>query len=204
MKRLFQKPIRSMKYVLLIVLPLVIVAVITLWAGSSTVYALPEYAARTGEPCAACHVSAGGGGPRTLRGLLWSAQGKPDKVPDLPGMLIAPRVTDGTELYQIACAGCHGAKGEGLFAMGLVNTKISPSSIREYTLVGIPKLGMPPFQDQFTPDQLNSLVKYVAGLSSGEIPPPVDAYPLLPAQFHCISGPSQPDCGAGAQESGGN
>ncbi len=204
MKRLFRKPIQSLKILFLIALSLIVVTGITLWAGSSTVYALPEYAARTGEPCAACHVSAGGGGPRTLRGLLWSARGRPDKVPDLPGMLIAPRVTDGMELYQIACAGCHGSKGEGLFAMGLVNTKISPSSIRAYTLVGIPKLGMPPFQGQFTPDQLSSLVKYVAGLSSGEIPPPVDAYPLPPAQFHCISGSAQPDCSPGAQESGGN
>jgi mono/diheme cytochrome c family protein len=204
MKRLFQKPVRFLKYFILIALSLMIVAIVTLWAGSSTVYALPEYASRTGEPCAACHVSAGGGGPRTLRGLLWSARGRPDKVPDLPGMLIAPRVTDGMELYQIACAGCHGTKGEGLFAMGLVNTKISPSSIRAYTLVGIPKLGMPSFQGQFTPDQLNSLVKYVAGLSTGEIPPPVDAYPLPPAHFHCISGSAEPDCSISAQESGGN
>ncbi len=204
MKRLFQKPIRSLKYFILIALSLMIVVIVMLWAGSSTVYALPEYASRTGEPCAACHVSAGGGGPRTLRGLLWSARGRPDKVPDLPGILIAPRVTDGMELYQIACAGCHGTKGEGLFAMGLVNTKISPSSIRAYTLVGIPKLGMPSFPDQFTPDQLNSLVKYVAGLSTGQIPPPVDAYPLPPAHFHCISGSADPDCSISAQESGGN
>ena len=68
----------------------------------------PEYATLTGEGCATCHVSPGGGGPRTLRGLLWAVRGKPAKVPTLPGVLIAPNVTDGAELYDIACAACHG------------------------------------------------------------------------------------------------
>ncbi len=47
---------------------------VTLWVAAQPVHALPEYAARTGESCATCHVSPGGGGPRTLRGLLWAAR----------------------------------------------------------------------------------------------------------------------------------
>jgi mono/diheme cytochrome c family protein len=42
---------------------------VTLWAAAQPVHALPEYAARTGEACATCHVSPGGGGPRA--GPLW-------------------------------------------------------------------------------------------------------------------------------------
>jgi hypothetical protein len=48
-------------------------------------HALPEYATRTGQQCSTCHVNPAGGGPRTLRGLLWLAQGRPDQVPPLPG-----------------------------------------------------------------------------------------------------------------------
>jgi len=47
------------------------------------VQALPEYAAQTGEPCASCHISPSGGGPRTPRGQAWIADGKPGAVPDL-------------------------------------------------------------------------------------------------------------------------
>ncbi len=45
--------------------------------------ALPEYSAQTGEPCATCHVSPSGGGPRAPRGQGWLAAGKPGAVPDL-------------------------------------------------------------------------------------------------------------------------
>jgi anti-sigma factor RsiW len=45
--------------------------------------ALPEYAAQTGEPCASCHVSPSGGGPRTPRGQAWVGSGKPGAVPGL-------------------------------------------------------------------------------------------------------------------------
>lgn len=45
--------------------------------------ALPEYSAQTGEPCATCHVSPSGGGPRGTRGQAWVGGGKPGVVPDL-------------------------------------------------------------------------------------------------------------------------
>jgi mono/diheme cytochrome c family protein len=44
--------------------------------------ALPEYSAQTGEPCASCHVSPSGGGPRGPRGQAWVASNKPGEVPD--------------------------------------------------------------------------------------------------------------------------
>lgn len=49
---------------------------------ASTAGALPEYSAQTGEPCATCHVSPSGGGPRGPRGQAWVASSKPGAVPD--------------------------------------------------------------------------------------------------------------------------
>jgi mono/diheme cytochrome c family protein len=192
----------SSSILFLLVFPALVFA--TLLMNSRTAYALPEYATRTGEPCAACHVSAGGGGPRTLRGLLWSARGKPDKVPVMPGMLIAPRAVDGIELYQIACGGCHGNKGEGLFAMGLVNTKVNQDAVRSFILHGIPRLGMPSFEGQFTDAQLDTLVAYVGGMASGEIPPPPDFYRLPAPVFSCAPASTDPACQAAAFDEGGN
>lgn len=48
----------------------------------SSADALPEYASQTGEPCASCHVSPSGGGPRGPRGQAWVASEKPGYVPD--------------------------------------------------------------------------------------------------------------------------
>jgi mono/diheme cytochrome c family protein len=48
----------------------------------STAEALPEYSAQTGEPCASCHISPSGGGPRGPRGQAWVASEKPGSVPD--------------------------------------------------------------------------------------------------------------------------
>ena len=48
----------------------------------SSADALPEYASQTGEPCASCHISPSGGGPRGPRGQAWVASGKPGAVPD--------------------------------------------------------------------------------------------------------------------------
>ena len=50
---------------------------------NSTAKALPEYSSQTGEPCATCHVSPSGGGPRGPRGQAWVASSKPGAVPDL-------------------------------------------------------------------------------------------------------------------------
>lgn len=191
MKRLTLRLIHTLPYAALGAIALGAWLAVSMWIGTPPAHALPEYATRTGEPCATCHVNPGGGGPRTLRGLLWSARSRPDQVPTLPGVLIAPGVRDGAELYLIACAACHGTKGEGTFGRELSGTSLREGKIRTTVLNGRARSGMPAFEGQFTPDQLATLVTFVAGLASGEITPPPDSYPLPPAEFKCtpIAGP---------------
>lgn len=162
-------------------------AVLVLWALSAVApaHALPEYAQRTGEPCATCHVNPGGGGPRTLRGALWAARGRPDQVPTLPGVLLAPGVKDGAELYEIGCAGCHGFAGEGLFGRELANTGLTADKIRSNVLRGRAQSGMPAFEGMFTDAQLKALVDYTAALAAGKAAAPPTAYPLPRAEFRC-------------------
>jgi mono/diheme cytochrome c family protein len=169
----------------LAVLALAALVLAMLLLESRPVHALPEYSTLTGETCAACHVSPGGGGPRTLRGLLWGALGQPSELPRLPNALIAPGVADGADLYDIACAACHGQQGQGLYAMRLTGTGIGPASVRSFIRRGIVSIGMPAFDGQFTDDQMEALVAYVAGLASGQIPPPPLTEPLPPAHFRC-------------------
>ncbi|MBI5350207.1 MAG: cytochrome c [Chloroflexi bacterium] len=195
MKRLSAGLIRLLQYVSIVTLVAVVLLSVMMIGNVPTAHALPEYASRTGEGCATCHVSPGGGGPRTLRGLLWGARGKPDKVPTLPGVLIAPYVNDGAELYDIACAACHGKKAEGLFAIGLVGIDISKVSVRSFIERGITRSGMPSFQGQFTDDQLSALVDFVTGLSNGSVKPLPDSYPLSPARFKCDPLKQSTGCG---------
>lgn len=185
----------AVQYGAIVTVALVIFGLIALSAPPPRVHALPEFADRTGEPCAACHVSPGGGGPRTLRGLLWAARGHPDQVPTLPNVLIAPGVSDGLELYDIACAACHGRKGEGLFGATLTDSALRDSKIRSNVLRGRERSGMPAFEGQFTDEQLAALVAYVAGLASGRILPPPDTYPLPRGQLTCTSNPAPAACG---------
>ncbi len=187
--------IRLGQYLLIVLLASITVLIASAWGDHRIAYALPEYASRTGEPCATCHVNPGGGGPRTLRGLLWSARGKPDAVPQLPGILIAPGVTEGAELYDIACAGCHGRQGQGLFAISLVGIGVPETSIRSFVTRGIPRSGMPTFGGQFTDSQLDALVTFVAGLASGEIAPQPESYSLPPARFKCSPASASAKCG---------
>lgn len=58
-------------------------AVVLALIPNGEVRALPEYSAQTGEPCATCHISPSGGGPRGPRGQAWVASAKPGAVPDL-------------------------------------------------------------------------------------------------------------------------
>jgi len=186
MRRLTRNITRLGQSFIIVMLALVVYFSVRLALGERPVHALPEYAPRTGEPCATCHVSAGGGGPRTLRGMLWAARGRPDDIPDLPGTLIAPGVDAGVELYDIACAGCHGRNGEGLYGISLAGRGISQAAVRSFIRDGIPELGMPAFAGQFTPEQLNSLSKFVAEMSAGTIIP--DAYLLPPPEADCLPG----------------
>lgn len=61
---------------------LLVTALFLSFLPASTAQALPEYSAQTGEPCASCHISPSGGGPRGPRGLAWVASSKPGAVPD--------------------------------------------------------------------------------------------------------------------------
>ena len=86
------------------------------FAARPIAYALPEFATHTGEPCSTCHVNPAGGGPRTMRGSLWIAAGKPDQVPPLPGSQASASsgpLDDAALFAKFGCAGCHGASGEG-------------------------------------------------------------------------------------------
>jgi mono/diheme cytochrome c family protein len=183
-------------------IPMIIAALVGVFVFAMTVmlvdqhsaYALPEYAKRTGEACATCHVNPGGGGPRTLRGALWAAKGKPDKVPALPGVLLAPGVTDGAELYQIACSTCHGQKGEGLFGLPLADSGLKNSKIRSTILSGRLQSGMPSFNGMFIDTQLQALVDYVVALGDGTAEIPPAEYPLAAPAFDCSAQSSTP-CG---------
>lgn len=162
---------------------------------SNPVQALPEYAKRTGESCATCHVNPGGGGPRTLRGALWAARGRPDQVPALPGVLLAPGVDDGAELYEIACSTCHGLNGEGLFGREIANTGVNADKIRSNILRGRLNSGMPSFEEMFTEAQLQALIDYTLALSTGKAEIPPAQYPLDPPAFNCSSQTSSEACG---------
>lgn len=184
MKRFPSSFIRVMQIVAVVVLFYGAFVGVAILVGEQPAHALPEYTGRTGESCGACHVSAGGGGPRTLRGLLWSARGKPDAIPDLPGSLLAPGVSDGLELYDIACAGCHGFTGQGLFAINLVGNGASRATNRSFILRGIPNTEMPAFEDQMTEEQIEILVDFVTEMSRGAIELP-EEYPLPRPELKC-------------------
>ena len=187
--------VRLSQYAVIAGISLFVISAVGIIMGENPAHALPEFVARTGEPCSTCHVNPGGGGPRTLRGLLWAAQGRPDQVPELGNILIAPGVEDGVELYDIACASCHGASGEGLFGLALSGSGISDTMIRAITLFGLERSGMPGFEGQFTDEQLEALVVYAAGIASGEIEPAPATYPLPPGKLECIVSPETDRCG---------
>lgn len=67
--------------VILTILLTLIMAVLLVTLAAD-VQALPEYSSQTGEPCASCHISPSGGGPRGPRGQAWVGSGKPGEVPD--------------------------------------------------------------------------------------------------------------------------
>ena len=71
------------RYFILLGILLLATALFLAMLSASTAGALPEYSAQTGEPCATCHVSPSGGGPRGPRGQAWVASSKPGAVPDL-------------------------------------------------------------------------------------------------------------------------
>ncbi|MBI5963223.1 MAG: cytochrome c [Chloroflexi bacterium] len=170
---------------LLAIAAIAVFILLAISSSSNSVQALPEYSHRTNEACAVCHVNPGGGGPRTLRGALWAARGKADEVPVLPGVLIAPGVDDGAELYEIACATCHGMYGEGLFGRVIANTGVKPQKISTNILRGRLNSGMPSFEGMFTEAQLQALIDYTYELATGKAEIPPATYPLELPEFKC-------------------
>ncbi len=176
--------IKAMQIGALAVLAIGTMVVVGLMTQERPAHALPEYASRTGEACGACHVNPGGGGPRTMAGLMWSAQGRPDALPALT-INIAPGVTDGAELYDIGCAGCHGLSGEGLFGPAIAGSGLQERKVETAIVRGRERSGMPAYEGQLTDEQLTALVTYTAGLASGQIEPPPTSYELPTGQFTC-------------------
>ncbi|MBI4789151.1 MAG: hypothetical protein HY782_19135 [Chloroflexi bacterium] len=83
--------LRTTNYVLRIAgcLMLLFLFALVLLCGAPPARAMPEYAARVGEPCASCHVSPAGGGLRNVRGQAWIASDKPALVPSTADALKA-------------------------------------------------------------------------------------------------------------------
>ncbi|MCL4394004.1 MAG: hypothetical protein M1482_04220 [Chloroflexi bacterium] len=61
--------------------PVLLAGIVLVIFAASPAQAMPEYAARVGEPCASCHVSPAGGGMRNIRGQAWVASDRPAVVP---------------------------------------------------------------------------------------------------------------------------
>jgi len=161
---------------------------VLVFAAREPVHALPEYAVRTGQPCATCHVNPAGGGPRTLRGLLWVAQGKPDLVPPLPGGEEKPAAAlDGQALFEkFACSGCHGPSGEGGVGPALNQTGLSADEFIQVTRNG--QGAMMSFKPDVMSDaELEAIIQYVQALGRGEVQtgPVLEKRALPPAQLTC-------------------
>lgn len=134
-------------------------------------HALPEYATRTGQQCATCHVNPAGGGPRTLRGLLWIARGRPDEVPPLPG---SEAETDGAALSgatlyeKFECSRCHGLVGNGDVGPALNQGEQSTDELVQIIRNGVGAMkGFRP--DILSDEELNILIPYVQAIGRGEI-----------------------------------
>jgi len=179
---------------------LVGILVFTTWPSA---HALPEYATRTGQQCATCHVNPAGGGPRTLRGLLWLAQDKPDEVPPLPGSeeKAGEAALDGAALFEkFECIRCHGPTGEGDVGPALNEGELPSDELTEIIRNGTGAMkGFRP--DVMSDEELAVLIPYIQAIGRGEIQATVILQKrfLPPAQLTCGTDssalPMRTDCG---------
>ena len=178
-----------------------------LFGAMPQAHALPEYATRTGEPCATCHVNPAGGGPRTARGALWIARGRPDTVPQAPqsSQVESPASADssavpGRALYaQFGCAACHGAAGEGASGPAL-NTTAAVAGVEQVIRKG--RGTMMAFKaDSLSDPDLAAIVQFVRSLAGGPAEQTAGSQPVDPAAFVCASAP---DGAAMIRSCGGN
>ena len=160
------------------------------------VHALPEYGTRTGQPCTSCHVNPSGGGPRTLQGLLWVAEGRPDKLPALPGaeQKPSPDAPEGKALYQkFGCAACHGPNGEGGAGPALNREELPADE-----LAGVIRNGKGTMlgyrSDMISDAELAALVRHVQAIGRGEIEAGsgLERQLLPPPQLACATGQADP------------
>jgi mono/diheme cytochrome c family protein len=177
-----------------------------LFAFRPVAHALPEYATRTGESCATCHVNPAGGGPRTMRGTLWIAAGRPDQVPPLPGSPDQGSATaapaDDHALYEkLACAGCHGAEGEGGGAGPALNKAELPAD-QVAQVIRNGKGNMLAYKPGVLSDaELAAVVRFVQAIGRGEVKAQAktELRTLPPAKAVCGAGqvitPTLASCG---------
>jgi mono/diheme cytochrome c family protein len=169
----------------------------------SPAHALPEYATRTGQQCATCHVNPGGGGPRTLRGLLWLAEGRPDQVPPLPGSEeeVGAAAMSGAALFEkFECSRCHGPFGEGDIGPALNQGELPAADLIDIIRngTGIMKGYRP---DVMSDEEMAAVIQQVQAIGRGEVQPSLilEKRLLPPVQLTCGAGEPallpRPDCG---------
>ncbi len=167
---------------------------VLVFAIQQPAHALPEYAARTGQQCTTCHVNPAGGGPRTLRGLLWLAEGRPDQVPPLPGSEAeeGEAALDGATLFEkFTCSGCHGSNGEGGVGPALTQAELPADELVEIIRdgTGIMK-GYGP--DVMSDEEVDAVVQHMQAIGRGEVQPSLilEKRLLTPTQLTCGPDPS--------------
>ncbi|MBA4187976.1 MAG: cytochrome C [Planctomycetaceae bacterium] len=125
------------------------------------------------------------GGPLTTAQVKVLAEGlktkwgKPGGPTDVPGYLLTPggNVEDGAMMFAMACASCHGDKGQGgksgELRVGAINDPAflalsSNQVLRRFIITGRPDLGMPNFTEKTNrPHNFSTLTaKDVADLTS--------------------------------------
>ncbi len=92
------------------------------------------------------------------------------------------RIVTGTvkDLYTTHCVSCHGEKGEGGLGGSLIDGEwkygSSDAEIAKVISEGIPEMGMVPYKDTMSPEQIQSLVVFIRELDHREqrkqTPPP--------------------------------
>ncbi|MBW7884603.1 MAG: cytochrome c [Caldilineaceae bacterium] len=136
-----------------------------------------------------------------MRGLLWTAEGKPDVVPPLPGgEAEAGAELDGATLYnQFECSRCHGIVGEGGVAAALNQTEWPEDELIDIIRNGRDAMnGYPP--ETLLDEELQALIPYVQAIGRGEVESTIVLYKrqLPPPRLSC-SDAAQPatrtDCG---------
>lgn len=94
------------------------------------------------------------------------------------GLKVSRPEYEGWRQYSVNCARCHGQDvlPNPVAANLLVSVKSggpvdTPEKFREVVTKGRPERGMPAFETQLTPGQINAIYAYAKGRAEGRIPP---------------------------------